>query len=265
MVGLDVDDAAIVVARNALAPFGQQIQIAIVKASYARLDEVLTELGTGLVDGFLFDFGISSMQVDEAERGLSYRVDGPLDMRMDRAQELTAATVVNEYPEEELRRVIRAYGEERFAAAIAAAICARRKRRPFTSTLELAEVVRSAIPAPARRTGPHPAKRTFQAIRIEVNRELQNVYEGLTQAIAWLRPGGRIVAISYHSLEDRLVKQVMQDWERACVCPPRLPECRCGGRQVAKVVTRKPIVPTSDEVAQNPRARSARMRVAERV
>jgi 16S rRNA (cytosine1402-N4)-methyltransferase len=265
LVGLDVDDVALSVAQEALAPFGQHIHIEVVRASYARLDEVLTELGTGPVDGFLFDFGISSMQVDEAERGLSYKLEGPLDMRMDRNQKLTAEIVVNEYPEDELRRIIKEFGEERYAGRIAAAIAEHRARKRITSTLELAEIVKEAIPAPARRTGPHPARRTFQALRIEVNQELQNIYAGLTQAIAWLRQGGRIVAISYHSLEDRLVKRVFQDWERACVCPPRLPECRCGGTRIAKVITRKPIVPTAEEVSRNPRARSARMRVAERV
>ncbi len=265
LVGLDVDDEAIDVAKDVLAPFGQQIKIQIKKASFADIDDVLIDAGTGLVDGFLFDFGISSRMVDDASRGFSYKVDAPLDMRMDRQQKLTAEMVVNEYDERSLEQVIRRYGEEKFARRIATAICEARKRERIKTTTRLAEIIKEAIPAPARRTGLHPAKRTFQAIRIEVNKELENIREGLNSSINWLKPGGRLVTITYHSLEDRIVKKLMKDWERKCVCPEDIPVCVCEGVQLAKIITRKPITPSKKEIEANPRARSAKMRVAEKV
>lgn len=265
LVGLDIDDEAINVAKDVLAPFGQQIEIHIKKASFADVDDVLIDAGTGLVDGFLFDFGISSRMVDDASRGFSYKVEAPLDMRMDRQQELTAEMVVNEYDEGRLEQVIRRYGEEKFARRIASAICDVRKRERIKTTTRLAEIIKEAIPASARRTGPHPAKRSFQAIRIEVNRELENIQEGLTSSINWLKPGGRLVTITYHSLEDRIVKKMMKDWERKCICPEDMPVCICRGVQLAKIITRKPIMPSKREIAENPRARSAKMRVAEKV
>lgn len=217
LVGLDVDNEAITVAKDVLAPFGQQIDLHVVRASYVEMDQVLTEIGTGLVDGFLFDFGVSSHQVDNPERGFSYSDEGPLDMRMDLRQELTAKRVVNEYPEEKLSEILRMYGEERFAKRIAHFICEKRKEKLIETTKELVEVIKSAMPAAARRGGPHPAKRTFQALRIEVNNELQNIEKGLMSALCWLRKGGRIVAISYHSLEDRIVKRRMIDWGKRCI------------------------------------------------
>lgn len=265
LVGLDVDDEALDVARKVLAPFGQQVEIHIVRASFANIDGVLSEIGTGLVDGFLFDFGLSSKMVDDPKRGFSYKVEAPLDMRMDRRQELTAEVVVNEYDQERLERVIRRYGEEKFARRIAMAICEARKRKRIKTTTELANIIKESIPAAARRTGPHPAKRTFQAIRIEVNRELENIQAGVSSCINWLKPGGRVVAITYHSLEDRIVKKIMIDWEKKCVCPKDFPVCVCKGVQLAKIITKKPIIPSRREIEENPRARSAKMRVAERV
>lgn len=265
LVGLDVDNAAINAAINALAPFGQQIKISIIKASYDSLDQVLTELGTGLIDGILYDIGISSHHVDTGERGFSYQIDGPLDMRFDQTQELTAEKVVNEYSKEELERILREYGEERFAGRIAEFIVEKRKVRPIKTTLELVEVIKDAVPAQARRKGPHPAKRTFQALRIEVNQELKKLESSLEQAIRWLKPGGRIVVISYHSLEDRIVKETFRKWEKPCVCPPRAPVCTCGQVPIARVITRKAVKPGKEEVEKNPRARSAKLRAAERV
>lgn len=265
LVGLDVDDAAINAAKNALAPFGQQIKIDLVRAGYDRLDEVLTELGTGLVNGFLYDLGISSYHVGDSQRGFSYQVDGPLDMRFDRSQDLTAARVVNEYSEEELERIIREYGEEKFARRIARFIVERRAIKPIETTLELVEIIKDAIPAAARRRGHHPAKRTFQAIRIEVNQELKKLERSLDMAVKWLKAGGRIAIISYHSLEDRLVKQKIKEWTSPCTCPPRSPVCVCGRKPIAKLVTKKAVKPSKEEVEKNPRARSAKLRVVEKL
>jgi len=265
LVGLDVDDAAIEAAKDVLAPFGQQIKIDLVRAGYDRLDDILTELGTGLVDGFLYDLGISSYHVEDPERGFSYQTDGPLDMRFDRSQDLTAATVVNEYSEEELERIIREYGEERFARRIARFIVERRAIKPIETTLELVEIIKDAIPAAARRRGHHPAKKTFQAIRIEVNQELKKLEKSLGMAIKWLKPGGRIAILSYHSLEDRLVKQTIRAWTSPCTCPPKSPVCVCGQQPIAKLITRKAVRPTKEEIEKNPRARSARLRVIEKL
>lgn len=265
LVGLDVDDAALNAAREALAPFGQQINISLVKASFRDIDRVLTELGTGLVDGFLYDFGISSYHVDEPSRGFSYKKEGPLDMRFDLSQSLTAEKVVNEYSEEELERILRVYGEERFSRRIARFIVERRRIKPIKTTTELAEIVKDAIPASLRRSGHHPAKRTFQAIRIEVNRELESIDASLEQAVNWLKPGGRIVVISYHSLEDRLVKKKFRDWSSGCVCPPRSPVCNCGRVPIVRLLTRGAVMPSETEKEQNPRARSARLRAVERI
>jgi len=218
------------------------------------------------VDGFLFDLGVSSPQLDRTERGFSYHGDDPLDMRMDPSSgAMSAADVVNTYDEAELARVIRDYGDERWASRIAAFIVAARGRRPIATTGELVEAVKAAVPAAARREGPHPARRTFQALRIEVNDELGVLERGLRSAVAWLNPGGRLVVISYHSLEDRIVKQVFAELSQDCSCPPDLPVCVCGKVPVLSVITRKPVVPTAEEIERNPRARSARLRVAERL
>jgi 16S rRNA (cytosine1402-N4)-methyltransferase len=265
LVGLDLDDAALNAAKNALAPFGQQLKIDLVKTSYDRLDEVLTELGTGLVDGILYDLGISSYHVSDPKRGFSYQVDGPLDMRFDQSQILTAAKVVNEYPEDELERILREYGEERFARRIARFIVERRKLKPIETTLELVKIIKDAIPTAARRRGHHPAKRTFQAIRIEVNQELERLKRSLEQAINWLASGGRLAVISYQSLEDKLVKEMIKYWTDPCICPPRSPVCVCGREPIAKLITKKAVKPSKDEVKENPRARSAKLRVVEKL
>jgi 16S rRNA (cytosine1402-N4)-methyltransferase len=265
LVGLDVDDAAINAAKEALAPFGQQISIDIVKSSYSRIDEILTDLGTGLVDAFLYDLGISSHHVDLPERGFSYQTEGPLDMRFDTSQELTAEIIVNTYPKEELERIIRVYGEERFAGRIAEFIVKKRSIKRIKTTLELVEIIKDAIPAQARRRGHHPAKRTFQALRIEVNKELDRLKESLEQAVRWLKKEGRIVVITYQSLEDRVVKDLFREWADPCICPPRVPVCTCGRVPIVRLLTRKAVRPSSEEVESNPRARSAKLRAVERI
>lgn len=265
LVGLDVDDAALNAAREALAPFGQQINISLVRASFKDIDGVLTELGTGPVDGIFYDFGLSSHHVDVASRGFSYGKEAPLDMRFDRSQSLTAEKVVNEYSEEELERIIRVYGEEKFSKRIARFIVERRKIKPIKTTTELAEIVKDAIPASLRRSGHHPAKRTFQAIRIEVNKELESIEVSLERAVCWLKPGGRMVVISYHSLEDRIVKKKFKDWSSGCICPPRSPVCSCGKVPIVRLLTKGAVVPSESEKKLNPRARSARLRAVERI
>lgn len=264
LVGIDKDDAALAAARDAL-PLGQQT-IILLKGDYGDLDDLLVEARIPYVDAFIFDLGVSSYQLDEAGRGFSYHRDAPLDMRMDAASsQPTAADVVNTYSEEDLARVIREYGEERWASRIAAFIVAARARHPITTTGELVDLVKAAVPAAARRAGGHPAKRTFQALRIEVNQELRSVERGLEAAIRWLVPGGRLAVIAYHSLEDRIVKRAFAAASQGCTCPPGLPECTCGRVPVLQVVTKRPVVPTAEEIAANPRARSARLRVAEKV
>lgn len=263
LVGLDRDPAALAAAQSRLA--GAKGRVILAKANFRDLQGVLNELGVGGVDGILFDLGFSSLQVEAGERGFSYRQDAPLDMRMDPTQGPTAADLVNQLPEEELARIIAQYGEERWARRIARAIVARRRRRPLTTTGELAALVKEAIPAAARRRGPHPARRTFQALRIAVNRELDNLQAALGQSLAVLRPGGRLVVISFHSLEDRLVKQFLQAHSGGCTCPPDLPVCACGRKADLLVVTKRPVRPTAAETARNPRARSARLRVAEKL
>lgn len=264
LVGIDQDDAALTAAAATL-PLGQQ-PIFLLKGNFGELDRLLPEAGIAFVDGFLFDLGVSSPQLDVAERGFSFHADAPLDMRMDPVhQPLTAADVVATYSEPDLARIIREYGEERWASRIAAFIVAARARRPIATTTDLVEVVKAAIPAAARREGGHPARRTFQALRIEVNAELEVLEKALESAVRWLTPGGRIAVISYHSLEDRIVKRVFGGLSEGCTCPPGLPVCTCGHEPVLRVVTRKPVVPTEEEIDMNPRARSAKLRVAEKI
>jgi 16S rRNA (cytosine1402-N4)-methyltransferase len=263
LVGIDQDDAALEAARNTLR-LGQQITL--IKGNFGELDECLLQARIPYVDAFLFDLGVSSPQLDLPERGFSYNVDVPLDMRMDpQHQTLTAADVLAEYSESDLARIIRDLGEERWASRIAAFIVAARGRLPITTTGQLVEVVKAAIPAGARRSGPHPARRTFQALRIEVNGELRALEDGLHAAARWLAPRGRIAVISYHSLEDRIVKNVFGELSSGCVCPPELPVCTCGKVPVLRLVNRKAIVPTEEEIESNPRARSAKLRIAERL
>ena len=218
------------------------------------------------IDGILFDLGVSGPQLDIPGRGFSYHVDAPLDMRMDPGNNpLNAAEVINTYNEADLARILRVYGEEKFADKIAREIVRRRQLSPIETTGELVEAIKAGIPAAARRHGHHPARKSFQAIRIEVNHELDVLERGLEAAVRWLNPGGRICVISYHSLEDRIVKHVFQERSRGCTCPPELPVCMCGNVPTLKVLTRKPLVATTEEVERNPRARSAKIRVAERL
>jgi len=263
LVGIDQDDAALAAAADVLR-LGQQTTL--IKGNFGDLDRLLSEANIPYVDGFLFDLGVSSPQLDFVERGFSYKGNAPLDMRMDPAAGgITAADVVNSYQESDLARVIREYGEERWATRIAAFIVAARARRPVTSTSELVDIIKSAVPAGARADGPHPARRTFQALRIEVNRELEVLEQALESAVRWLVPGGRIVVISYHSLEDRTAKQVFARHAQTCTCPPDLPVCVCGVVPVLRVLTRRAVVPTPEEVERNPRSRSAKLRAAEKL
>ncbi|MHB9004170.1 MAG: 16S rRNA (cytosine(1402)-N(4))-methyltransferase RsmH [Coriobacteriia bacterium] len=262
LVGIDQDDAALTAAATTLR-LGQQA--IMLKGNFSELDRLLTEARIPYADGFLFDLGVSSPQLDLAERGFSYQEDAPLDMRMDATGPTTAADVLNTYSESQLARVLSEYGEERWASRIAAFIVAARARSPLKTTGELVDIVKAAIPAAARREGPHPARRTFQALRIEINRELEVLDIALRAAVRWLAPQGRVCVISYHSLEDRIVKQVFAELAAGCTCPPDIPVCTCGTKPVLRVVTRRPITPTAEEIARNPRARSAKLRVAERL
>ncbi|MEW8979986.1 MAG: 16S rRNA (cytosine(1402)-N(4))-methyltransferase RsmH [Symbiobacterium sp.] len=258
LIGFDQDEAALGAAGERLAPFGERVQL--VRTNFAEIAAVVARLGLGSVDGVLMDIGVSSYQFDEGERGFSYHHDAPLDMRMDRTKPLTAAVVVNEWPEDELARVIREYGEERWARRIAQFIVRARKTGPIETTGQLVEIVKAAIPAAARREGGHPARRTFQAIRIAVNDELGALERGLQGALQVLKPGGRLAVITFHSLEDRIVKRTFARWANPCTCPPDAPVCVCGKRPLAEPVTRRPIRPSAAELAANPRSRSATLR-----
>ncbi len=262
LIGLDWDDAALERAARRLAPFAGRFRL--LRRSYTELEAVLWELGVSRVDGILMDLGVSTLQLSDPARGFSYRQDERLDMRMDRRLETDAARLVNELPEASLARIILRYGEERWARRIAAGIVAHREKEgPIQSGAELAEIVKRAIPAPARRRGGHPARRTFQALRIAVNRELENIESFLPQAVASLAPGGRICVIAYHSLEDRIVKRFFREHSRSCSCPRGFP-CTCGGDGELLLLTRKAVRPAAEEIARNPRARSALLRAAER-
>ncbi|MFN2587406.1 MAG: 16S rRNA (cytosine(1402)-N(4))-methyltransferase RsmH [Actinomycetota bacterium] len=260
LVGIDRDPDALEACRSYLA--GRSGRVTLVRDDFKDLAAVLERLGIEKVRGVLLDLGVSSPQLDAADRGFSYRSDGPLDMRMDTAQRMSAYDVVNGYEQKDLARVISRYGEERFAARIARAIV---DNRPIERTAELAEIVRDAIPAATRRSGGHPAKRTFQALRIEVNGEITRLEGVLPQTVDVLDPGGRVIVISYHSLEDRTVKRFLSEQARGCTCPPGFPVCTCGAQAAVKVLTRRPITPTEDEMNDNPRARSAKLRAAERL
>lgn len=263
LIGVDRDETAIKRAGDRLRCFGERIRL--VHGSFAMLGDILDSLEIQGVDGMLFDLGVSSPQLDEAERGFSYRMDAPLDMRMDQTQGKTAWDVVNNYEEAELSHIFYTYGEERYARRVSAAIVKSRAEQPIDTTLQLADIIRSAMPAAALREKQHPAKRCFQAIRIEVNDELGEVEQMMRAAPDRLNPGGRLCVISFHSLEDRIVKQGIAVREHGCTCPREAPVCTCGFRQTLKTITRKPILPKPEECAANPRARSAKLRVAERV
>ncbi|MDN4594961.1 16S rRNA (cytosine(1402)-N(4))-methyltransferase RsmH [Polycladomyces subterraneus] len=263
VIGIDQDDAALQAAHERLRDVGCRVHL--IKSNFRRLKEILASLGLERVDGVLFDLGVSSPQLDEGERGFSYHRDAPLDMRMDPEAPLTAREVVNTWPEAELARILSQYGEERFARRIARTIVNRRRVSPIETTGELAEIIKVAIPAPARRTGPHPARRSFQAIRIAVNDELNAFQSALEQAIDGLNPGGRVAVITFHSLEDRICKRTFQEKEKRCACPPEFPVCVCNQQPVLRVITKKPILPSEEEIRENPRARSAKLRIAEKL
>lgn len=262
-LGIDQDDMALTAASERLSREVPEASVRLLRGNFGDLDDLLVEAEVPGVDCFLFDLGVSSPQLDIPERGFSYHEDAPLDMRMNSGNHtLTAAEVVNTYNEADLTRILRVYGDERFASRIARRIVERRSKAPVETTLQLVEIVKEAIPAAARRHGGHPARKTFQALRIEVNHELDVLDRGLRAAVRWANPGGRICVISYHSLEDRIVKHVFSELSQGCTCPPDLPVCVCGHVPIVDVRTRRPLVASDEEVAANPRSRSALMRVA---
>ena len=260
LCALDRDEEALELARRRLEPFGGRVHT--YHCRYSQFEEALDDLGWDKVDAVLLDIGVSSLQLDEAERGFSFYGDGPLDMRMDQGSSLTAYEIVNNYPKDELRRILYEYGEERYAPQIAAAIERVRSDRPIETTLELVDIIKSAMPERALREKQHPAKRSFQAIRIAVNDELGAVSRMMRASIDHLNPGGRLCVITFHSLEDRIVKNAMLDAAKGCTCPPSFPVCVCGRTPKIQVLTKKPIIATMEEVRENPRARSAKLRVA---
>ncbi len=261
-IGIDQDEAAIVAAGNRLSAYEKQVTI--IRSNYCDMVQELNKRDITGVDGILLDLGVSSYQLDTAERGFTYRYDAPLDMRMDQRQEQTAGTIVNAYTEAELYRVIREYGEEQFAKNIAKHICAERQKAPIRTTGELVEIIKQSIPMKMRATGGHPAKKTFQALRIELNQELAVLEKSLDGMIRFLNDGGRICVITFHSLEDRIVKSIFRKNENPCICPPNFPVCVCGRESQGRVITRKPIFPGREELEENPRSKSAKLRVFER-
>ena len=260
LLGIDRDDDALRAAGEKLAPFAGRFTL--VKGNYADMDELARQCGITAADGVLLDIGVSSFQLDEGSRGFSYSQDAPLDMRMDRSQSLTAEQLVNEAPVEELTRILYEYGEEKWAARIAEFIADERSRGRIESSGQLVEIIKKAVPAGARDKDQHPAKRTFQALRIAVNGELEALSAGLEAALGLLRPGGRLAVITFHSLEDRIVKDCFRLHATDCICPPRQPVCTCGHKADIKLYNRKPITADNDELAGNPRSRSANLRVA---
>ena len=263
LIGIDRDCTALAAAEERLAAYCDRVTL--VHSNFSEIDAVLNSLGIDAVDGMLFDLGVSSPQLDDAQRGFSYMADAPLDMRMNKEDVLTAGEVVNLWPREELRRILYDYGEERYAPQIAAAICRARESRPIERTLELVDVIRSAMPPQALREKQHPAKRSFQAIRIAVNDELGAVAKMMHSAIGRLNKGGRLAVITFQSLEDRIVKSEMQQAAKGCTCPPEFPVCVCGKQPQLRLVTRKPVVSGEKELEENPRARSAKLRIAEKI
>ncbi len=263
LICIDRDEDALAAARQRLHGFGCRIDFA--KSNFKDMDAVFASLGVTAVDGILLDLGVSSHQLDTPERGFSYQNDAPLDMRMDRGQALTARDVVNTYALDELKRIIGAYGEERYAGRIASAIVARRQQRSIERTGELADIIRAAMPPAARREKQHPAKRTFQAIRIEVNGELSAVEVALDRAVACLKGGGRLAVITFHSLEDRIVKQTFARLAQGCICPKEAPVCICGHKPTVRLIDKGGVTADAKEIEQNPRARSARLRTAEKL
>lgn len=261
-IGIDQDAAAIEAASERLRDFGEKVTI--IRSNYCEMKSRLHEIGVDKVDGIVIDLGVSSYQLDTAERGFSYRVDAPLDMRMDQRQQLTAREIVNTYSEADLFRVIRDYGEDKFAKNIAKHIVIERQKAPIETTGQLNEIIRHAIPMKFQKTAGHPSKRTFQAIRIELNRELDVLRESLDDMIEMLNPGGRICIITFHSLEDRIVKSAFRKNENPCICPSHFPVCVCGNVSKGRVITRKPILPSEEELENNSRSKSAKLRIFER-
>ncbi|MBE6924606.1 MAG: 16S rRNA (cytosine(1402)-N(4))-methyltransferase RsmH [Ruminococcaceae bacterium] len=263
LIGIDRDPVALKAAGERLAPYSDRVTL--VHSNFCEIKNVLAELNISGVDGILLDLGVSSPQLDDGARGFSYMTDAPLDMRMNNEDTLSAYTVVNTWPQEELKRILYDYGEERYAPQIAAAICRRREEKPIETTLELVDIIRSAMPAAALREKQHPAKRSFQAIRIAVNDELGAVEKVMADAIPCLNEGGRFAIITFHSLEDRIVKNGMSAASKGCTCPPNFPVCVCGKKPQVKLISRKPIVSGEEELERNPRARSAKLRVCEKL
>ena len=263
LIGIDRDPVALAAAGERLKPWKDRVTL--VHSNFCEIKQVLSDLQIPGVDGILLDLGVSSPQLDDGQRGFSYMADAPLDMRMNGEDALTAREVVNTWPQEELKRILYTYGEERYAPRIASAICRRREEAPIETTLELVDIIRSAMPAAALREKQHPAKRSFQAIRIAVNDELGSVEKGMADAIPLLNPGGRLAVITFHSLEDRIVKNAMAEAAKGCTCPPNFPVCVCGKKPQVKLISRKPIVSGAAELAENPRARSAKLRVCEKL
>ena len=265
LVGIDQDEIALEVARERLKSVGSEARVIICNTNFENIKKVLLENGIEQVDGILLDIGVSSYQLDEGDRGFSYQKDAPLDMRMDRKNELTAEYIVNEYTKEELRRVISRYGEEKWASRIADFVVSARKEKRISTTFDLVNIIKKAIPKAFRLDGPHPAKRTFQALRIEVNDELGVLERVIDDAVSVLRPKGRLEIITFHSLEDRIVKTKFMAMKNPCECPKEFPVCICGKRPIVNIITKKPIVPTREEVDYNPRARSAKLRIVEKL
>ena len=263
LIGIDRDPVALKAAGERLAPFGDRVTL--VHSNFADMDSALKDLGISGVDGILLDLGVSSPQLDDGQRGFSYMADAPLDMRMNSEDTLDAKQIVNQWSYEELKRILYDYGEERYAPRIASAICKRREEKPIETTLELVDIIRGAMPAAALREKQHPAKRSFQAIRIAVNDELGSVERVMERAVPCLNPGGRLAVITFHSLEDRIVKKTLQRLATGCTCPPEFPVCVCGKKPQVKLVTRKPIISGDEELERNPRARSAKLRVCEKL
>ncbi len=263
LIGIDRDPVALKTAGERLAPFGERVRL--VHSNFCEMAEVLKALGISGADGILLDLGVSSPQLDEVARGFSYMADAPLDMRMNGEDSLSAYEVVNLWPQEELKRILYDYGEERYAPQIASAICRRRENKPIETTLELVDVIRSAMPPAALREKQHPAKRSFQAIRIAVNDELGSVRRAMEAAIPLLNPGGRLAVITFHSLEDRIVKNAMAEAAKGCTCPPNFPVCVCGKKPKVKLITKKPITASPEELEGNPRSRSAKLRICEKL
>lgn len=263
-IGIDQDEDALCAAKDKLSRYNDKVRIDIVKSNYKDMINVLKSLNIEKVDGILLDIGVSSYQIDTVERGFTYKDDGPLDMRMDKSSSFSAKNVVNEYSEMDLFRIIRDYGEDKFAKNIAKHIVQKRAEKPFETTGELIEAIKAAIPAKIRANGGHPAKKTFQAIRIEVNKELEVLENSIDEMIDALADGGRLSIITFHSLEDRIVKNKFRENENPCICPPNFPVCVCGRKSKGIVITRKPIVPSDEEISENKRSKSSKLRVFER-